>query len=742
MRCLFLLLLAFSFQKKLFGQSYTKISINLERMKSSESIESINKFLNLNDSDYSLKRNLKKQATSKDSFSCKDYSLEFKGVPVEYSNIRVQFKNGKQHRIDGTIYNDINISTYPDISVKQGFSIALNLINANLYAWESNNKYKEPKGELIILPLETENHLKYVLTYKFEIFALDPLYRSIVYIDAQNGRLIHENSLIHGNNGIGDTRYSERKTFSTTIHNNAYILYDKTRNFSTVNANRTTDITNSTHFVDNDNFWLESEYNNTMKDNAALDAHWGTKQAYDYFYDTFKDENGEGRKGYDNNNSPIVNHVHYGLNFKNAVWMGDGNIGYGDASLLHNSGFEPFTSLDIVGHEYGHGVSNSLINGDRFESNKESGAIAESLSDIWGACIEYYTDPIKYQNERWLHGSDVINGTFEHVRSIRKPKGNCSQDNYFPEIETCDIGIRQPDTYGGEFWTDTINCIPSHENDKCGIHKNSGVMNYWFYLLCEGGIGTNDNNDNYSVNGIGMNKAQKLIYKSVQKFEPNVSFNEARAHTIETAIEEYGSCSQEVISTTNAWFAVGVGNKYTYELTTKSISDQTLWSGAIIEDDYIIVDKKTQAHPGSNTSFIATQSILIKPYTHFTKGSKMVAYIDPTICAEYSITNHYPTSSRSNYQLPTINTIDGLNQIIEETNILITPNPATSYITIETEYNDKFNVLVYNQVGQLLFVKNNISEKITIDISSYTSGLLYVKINGNTYNFTKKIVKQ
>lgn len=45
----------------------------------------------------------------------------------------------------------------------------------------------------------------------------------------------------------------------------------------------------------------------------------------------------------------------------------------------------------------------------------------------------------------------------------------------------------QPDTYNGTYWAST-----SSSEDHGGVHTNSGVQNYWFYLLSQGGTGTND----------------------------------------------------------------------------------------------------------------------------------------------------------------------------------------------------------------------------------------------------------
>ncbi|NIW45715.1 MAG: hypothetical protein GWN30_13480, partial [Gammaproteobacteria bacterium] len=51
--------------------------------------------------------------------------------------------------------------------------------------------------------------------------------------------------------------------------------------------------------------------------------------------------------------------------------------------------------------------------------------------------------------------------------------------------------------------------------DNGGVHTNSGVQNYWFYLLSEGGSGVNDNGDAYFVTGIGIEEAAQIAYRNL-----------------------------------------------------------------------------------------------------------------------------------------------------------------------------------------------------------------------------------
>ena len=113
-----------------------------------------------------------------------------------------------------------------------------------------------------------------------------------------------------------------------------------------------------------------------------------------------------------------------------------------------------------------------------------------------------------------------------------------------------------PDTYLGDFW---------HTSgfDHAGVHTNCGVQNFWFYLLVEGGSGTNDNGDIYDVSGIGMDNAAAIAYRNLTTYLfPSAKYYEARYYSILSAVDLFGACSPEVEAVTNAWYAVGVGDAY------------------------------------------------------------------------------------------------------------------------------------------------------------------------------------
>jgi Zn-dependent metalloprotease len=224
-------------------------------------------------------------------------------------------------------------------------------------------------------------------------------------------------------------------------------------------------------YTDADNNWTAAEWNNTNKDNAALDAHWAAMMTYDYF------KTKHNRNSYNNQNAAILTYVNADLTVyafgenrythsDNAFWDGT------RITCGKGTSFEPLTAMDVIAHEIGHGVTGSTAK--LSYTDTESGALNEGFSDIWGACVENYAKPNQFAN--WSIGEDAVPGS---IRSMSSPwvKGH-------------------PSTYEGTNWYyDTV----TEEDLYAYTHRNNGVLNYWFYLLTNGGSGTNDNGASFAV---------------------------------------------------------------------------------------------------------------------------------------------------------------------------------------------------------------------------------------------------
>ena len=264
--------------------------------------------------------------------------------------------------------------------------------------------------------------------------------------------------------------------------------------------------------------------------NPALDVHWGMEVSYDFYLDSL------GRDSYDDSGSVIKQYLNppdlQGVKGGNAFAISDpfNIMAYG----LGDSRMSPVVSIDVEGHEFTHLVINENGNGGLVYQG-ESGALNESFADIFGTAIEFSSGV----SPDWLIGEDVMINQ-PSLRSMSNPN---------------DEG--QPDTYQGTFWANPLNL----NSDNGGVHVNSGVQNFWFYLLSQGGTGINDLNNSYSVTGIGMSKARDIAYRNLTIYlTPNATFNDAYSGSLQAADDLFGNPSSEYTAVQEAWFAVGVGN--------------------------------------------------------------------------------------------------------------------------------------------------------------------------------------
>lgn len=529
----------------------------------------------LNNSDfYSFKEKKQNQKTDKLGFEHRRFDQFYKNIRIEYSTVILHGKNNKNYIINGEYVDGIEINITPHLKEKEALSFALNYVNAERYMWEEKEEEKRlrkikndlnatyyPKGELVICKDFLNEPQMYKLAYKFEIYAVNPFRRDYIYVDAEKGDVIHINPIMQSVGGTAATRYSGSRTIETQQNGTIFRLRDVSRGggIETYDLNNSTLLSSAVDFEDNDNNWTDAEYNNTAMDNAALDVHWGAMMTYDYFNSV------HGRNSYDNSGGIIQSYVHRGTNWLNARWTGSEML-FGDGD---GTNFDPLTALDIIAHEFGHGVCTNSAN---LVYQSEPGAINEGLSDIWAACVENFAAPEK---SIWLCGEDIdLRSGHSGVRSMSNPNAE-----------------NQPDTYGGTNWVTVAGCTPSSLNDFCGVHTNSGVMNYWFYLLCVGGNGTNDIGNSFKVTGINIDDAADIVYRAETVYmTANTTFSDARIHTIQAAEDLFGVNSQQAISTMSAWFAVGVGGCDIFPFENANVTSNTTVNGCTIEVENVNVN--------------------------------------------------------------------------------------------------------------------------------------------------------
>jgi Zn-dependent metalloprotease len=287
-------------------------------------------------------------------------------------------------------------------------------------------------------------------------------------------------------------------------------------------------------------------YTLSLEKNPAVDAHWGMQKTHD-FYTTILSRN-----SFDNQGSTVKSYVGAGDQLNASAAPDPYNFmmyGVGDGQNMN-----PVLSLDVVAHEFTHLVTDHNGHGGLIYQG-ESGALNESFSDIFGASVEFY---IKGSQANWNLGEGIIIGNPGYFRSMSNPKA--AQD---------------PDTYEGQYWVNPANL----QNDNGGVHTNSGVQNKWYYLLVQGGTGTNDNGDAYNVTGIGLAKAQLIAYRNLTNYLTIQSdYMDAYAGSLQATLDLHGNdtTSAEYIAVKEAWYAVGIGEKPTTSVNEIALTESDL----------------------------------------------------------------------------------------------------------------------------------------------------------------------
>lgn len=561
----------------------------------------------------------KKEVSDKSGLIHQRHQQYYRGLKVEFGTLITHSRGGNLESINGELYNAKSLDLKPTLTAIQALDKAISFTNAQKYLWEDPEssitmEYSKPSGELLIFPMVNSGKMK--LAYKFDIYAISPLSRNEVYLDAHSGEILYINPIIkHAQKNISNsdlnakadevkakigeaillgetdkieksalnvafaastaaTRYSGIRTIETNFTGTNYILQETTRTTNgltgngirTYNSGRTstyplTDFTNVT------TTWNSGNYatNSVTKDNAALDAHWGAEKVFDWWATVFN------RNSYDDAGATIKSWVHYdnqpgGVGYDNAFWNGS-FMTYGDGNS-----YNVLTSLDVCGHEIGHAVC-TYTAGLAYQNH--SGAMNEGLSDIWGSCIEWWAKNGNFNmpadgaspgtQAAWKIGEDIATGG---LRSMSWP-----------------LSKGDPDTFKGTSWRGTsddgVNCVPDQgANDYCGVHDNSGVLNHWFYLLTIGKTNWTNNASptrTTTTTGIGMQKASQITYLAERDYlTPNATYYDMRNATITVAKNLFGCGSAEHIAVMNSWYAVNVGVRFTdVDLGISSITGDT-----------------------------------------------------------------------------------------------------------------------------------------------------------------------
>jgi Zn-dependent metalloprotease len=464
------------------------------------------------------------------------YDQYYKGVQVIGAQFILHETAGKIWFANGHLVHGLNMDVIPVLSWDQALKLALDEVGAQAYMWEKPgneailrkvlNDEKAtyyPSGELKLTSgyeyLSSENTK---LVWRFDIYAEQPLGRYWIDVNAGTGDIVYKENRIHNGDvpGSGESLYNGTVNMAVDefVPGVNYRLHEYTTRPVTIQTYNLQNYWDYDHVVD-----FESASAFGPWDPVGVSAHFGIEATYDYFLAV------HGRNSYDNLGGPLFSFSHYGVDYVNAFWNGL-FMTFGDGDGIN---YFPLLSTDVIAHELTHGVT-------QYSSNLiyycEAGALNESFSDIFGNLVEFY-----------FEGMPGIGTGDWHMGEDFSADGLGFRNMADPNELWC------PDTYYGDFW------VLSNGGDNGGVHSNSCVGNFWFYLLTEGGSGTNDHGFAYDVTSIGVDDAAFIAYNLNNSYLIPISdYHDARTGSIAFAEFWFGAGSQEAASVADAWDAVGV----------------------------------------------------------------------------------------------------------------------------------------------------------------------------------------
>ena len=273
------------------------------------------------------------------------------------------------------------------------------------------------------------------------------------------------------------------------------------------------------------------------------DIHWGMARTYDFF------KNVLGRDSYDGKGAPIYNmtylpggailwddsfpHFFFEFSQNNAMALKryTPNLmlyGTGGYTPLDNTTLRPMTELSVMCHEFTHLVNNCTA---KLPTNlREGNALNESFSDVMSISMMKTADYGYGPETPWVIGGKGLAIGKDYMRNMADPKTT-----------------GYPDTYQGDNW------------NSYDVYNMGAVHNYFYYLLCDGGKGTNDNGLDYDVTGIGVEKGTQIAYLTLTKYcNEESDYSNIRDSWLKAARELYGENSTEAQTVAKAWTAVGI----------------------------------------------------------------------------------------------------------------------------------------------------------------------------------------
>ncbi len=324
-----------------------------------------------------------------------------------------------------------------------------------------------------------------------------------VYVDARTGKLL--GSKEHVVEGTGNGNWEGAVTIPTSGSGSS---------FSMTNSNATTlkcqNASGNVTFTGTDDVWGNGVA--TDRETGCVDAFYSAEKMRQMMSTWL------GRNGMDGSGGWVP--IRVGLNDVNAYYDGT------QVQIGHRQGTNEWIgSLDVVAHEFGHGVD------DRTPGGISGGGTQEFVGDTFGAATEWYANNPADAPD-YLVGEEINLVGQGPIRNMYNPSA-----------------VGDPNCYSSS--------IPSTE-----VHAAAGPGNHWFYLLAEGTNPTNGQPTSTTCNGttltgVGIQTAQKIMYNAMLMKTSSSSYLKYRTWTLTSAKNLDATCGL-YNKVKAAWNAVSV----------------------------------------------------------------------------------------------------------------------------------------------------------------------------------------
>ena len=376
-----------------------------------------------------------KQTTLADKRQNIRYQQYYQGLPVIAGELVANVSaDNKLLSISGEAATSLNVPTTPKVSAEEAVDTAL----AAVAKWNEMNtaelRASKPVLSVYDPSLISPNTVPASLVWRLEVtpVALLPI-REFVLVDAINGGIaVHFNQV------------------------------DMARNRETYDAGGGSSLPGTLRCRETDDV---ATCSGGDADVAA--AHNYAGDTYDFYF------NNHGRDSLDNAGMTLISTVNWndGSSCPNAFWNG--------TQMVYCTGLA--RGDDVVGHELTHGVTEKTSGLFYYY---QSGAINESLSDVWGEFIDLGNGAGNDgASVRWQMGEDAVN--LGVIRDMSNPPAFNHPDRMTSSL----------------YYTGTA--------DRGGVHTNSGINNKAAYLMADG-----DTFNGQTVTALGITKTAKIYYEA------------------------------------------------------------------------------------------------------------------------------------------------------------------------------------------------------------------------------------